>query len=182
MPDEYLIPDDVRITGNLDVEGLIPTHISAAEEVYAATDARFFGELGLPASQGFTDLATGSTTIDLVTETVFGVSKQVVRHNDDFADGATTSEIALTAQNWTDINAFGASYGGVARLDTTDGASGFFSGLQANAAENPLATGNRRYGIQFNNNAGNLRLTESDNTGNNVTMDGTGGNQLILFD
>jgi len=57
-----------------------------------------------------------------------------------------------------------------------------FSGLQANAAENPLATGNRRYGILFDSAAGNLRLIEADNTGNNVTMDGTGGNPLVTFD
>ncbi len=152
------------------------------QETFASSNVRFFGELALPAAQGWTDTATGIATIDLVTQTVFGEVKQVVRHNDDTGGGATTSEIILTAQNWIDINLFGASYSGTARLDTVDGVNGFFSGLQANAAENPLATGNRRYGIQFNSNAGNLRLTESDNTGNNVTMDGTGGNPLITFD
>jgi len=60
--------------------------------------------------------------------------------------------------------------------------SDFFSGLQANSAENPLATGNRRYGVLFDNSGGNLRLREADNTGNAVIMDGTGGNPLITFD
>ena len=152
------------------------------QETFASTNVRFFGELALPAAQGWTDVATGSATIDLVTQTVFGEVKQVVRHNDDFTNGSTTSSIALTSQNWTDIDAFGASYSGISRLDTTDGASGFFGGLQANAAENPLATGNRRYGILFNSDAGDLRVTEADNTGNNVTMDGTGGNPLVTFD
>ena len=158
-------------------------HLAIARETYASTNARFFGELGLPASQQtWIDTAAGSATIDLVTQLVFGKSKQVVRHNDDVADGSTTSQIDLTAQNWTDINAFGASFGGVARLDTVNGANGFFTGLQANAAENPIDGANRRYGIIINNNAGNLRLIEADNTGNNLTMDGTGGNPLILFD
>jgi len=154
-----------------------------AIEEFANTNNRFFGELGLPASQQtWADLVTGSATIDLVTETVFGISKQVVRHNDDVSNGSTTSQISLTAQNWTDINAFGASFSGVHRLDTVDGTSGFFSGLQADAFENPIDGANRRYGIIFDNNAGNLRLIEADNTGNNVTMNGTGGNPTIAFD
>ena len=152
------------------------------QETFASSNVRFFGELALPAAQGWTDTATGSATIVLVTETVFGEVRQVVRHDDNVTDGATTSEIALTAQNWTDINAFGASYGGTARLNTAQGGSGFFSGLQANAAENPLVTGNRRYGIFFDNNAGNLRLGFPDVGGGDVTLDGTGGNPLISFD
>ena len=153
------------------------------QETFASTNVRFFGELALPAAQGWTDTATGIATIDLVTQTVFGEVKQVVRHNDDTGGGSTTSKITLTAQNWIDVNNFGASYSGTTRLDTVDGVNGFFSGLQANAAENPLATGNRRYGILFNSDAGNLRLIEADNNpGNSVTMDGTGGNPLITFD
>ena len=152
------------------------------QETFASSNVRFFGELALPAAQGWTDLPTGPATIDLVTQIVFGESKQVVRHNDDTGTGSTTSQITLTTQNWIDIDAFGASYGGTARLDTVDGGSGFFSGLQANAAENPLATGNRRYGILFGSNAGSLQLKEADNTGNVVIMDGTGGNPAVLFD
>jgi len=153
-----------------------------AQEVFASINVRFFGEFGVPQDQGWTDTATGIATIDLQDQTVFGVLKQVVRHNDNTGGGSTTSKIALTAQNWIDINNFGASYSGISRLDTINGASGFFSGLQANSAENPLATGNRRYGILFDNNAGNLRIIEADNNpGNSVTMDGTGGNPSILF-
>jgi len=154
-----------------------------AQETFASTNVRFFGELALPAAQGWTDTATGIATIDLVTQTVFGEVKQVVRHNDNTGGGSTTSKIILTAQNWIDVNNFGASYSGTARLDTVNGVNGFFSGLQANAAENPLATGNRRYGILFSSDAGNLKLIEADNNpGNSVTMDGTGGNPLVPFD
>jgi len=116
-----------------------------AQETFASTNVRFFGELALPTAQGWTDVATGSATIDLQTQLVFEETKQVVRHNDDFTNGSTTSSISLTSQNWTDINAFGAVYSGTSRLDTTDGAGGFFAGLQVNTAENPLTTGNRRW-------------------------------------
>lgn len=152
-----------------------------AQETFASTNVRFFGELALPATQGWTDIATGSATIDLQTQLVFDVSKQVIRHNDNVTNGSTTSKITLTTQNWTDVNNFGASYSGTSRLDTVSGSSGFFSGLQANAAENPLASGNRRYGIFFDNLLGNLRLGEPDG-GVAVVLDGTGGNPLILFD
>jgi len=152
------------------------------QETFASTNVRFFGELALPAAQGWTDTATGSAAIVLVTETVFGEVRQVVRHSDNVTDGATTSKITLTSQNWVDINAFGASYGGTARLNTAQGGNGFFSGLQANAAENPLTTGNRRYGFFFNSNAGNLRASEPDPPATTVTFDGTGGNPLISFD
>jgi len=90
------------------------------QETFASTNVRFFGELGVPAAQGWTDTATGIATIDLVTQTVFGEVKQVVRHNDDTTGGSTTSKITLTAQNWIDVDAFGASYSGTTRLDTTD--------------------------------------------------------------
>lgn len=155
-----------------------------AQETFASTNVRFFGELALPGVQGWTDTATGSATIDLFGDIdVFGEVKQVVRHNDNATDGSTTSQIALTALNWIFINNNGASYSGISRLDTNQGGSGFFAGLQANAAENPLATGNRRYGILFANDAGNLKVTDvGAGGGGTVTFDGTGGKPRILFD
>jgi len=159
-----------------------PTGQTAAQDAFTSTNARFFGELGQPSTQGWTESATGSSTIDLVDENVFGVVKQVVRANDNVSDGLIKITIALTAQNWIDINDFGASYSGISRLDTDDGSLGFFSGLQADAAENPLATGNRRYGFNFLDDAGNLKVAEADAGGTSITFDGTGGNPLILFD
>jgi len=151
-----------------------------AQETFSSTNVRFFGELGLPASQGWTDIATGIASIDLQDQDVFGVLKQVVRHNDNTGGGSTTSQITLTTQNWLDIQAFGASYSGLSRLDTVSGSSGFFGGLQADAAENPQASGNRRYGIIFDDSGGNIRLL--DIGAGTVILDGTGGNPLILFD
>jgi len=154
------------------------------QETFASKNVRFFGELALPATQGWSDTATGIATIDLFGDPdVFGEAKQVVRHNDDTAGGSTTSQIALTALDWIFINNNGASYSGVSRLDTTQGSNGFFVGLQANAAENPLATGNRRYGITFANDAGNLKVTDAGaGGGGTVTFDGISGRPHILFD
>lgn len=157
--------------------------IVTAVEEFAASDDRFFGELGLPAGQnGWQEAASGSATVDLQTEVVFGDSKQVVRLNDDVTDGTAQSLLPLTVQNWLDINTFGASYGGTARLDSVNGDSGFFSGLQANIAENPIDTEDRRYGLFFSNTGGFLQLLEPDNNTNIVIMDGTDGNPIILFD
>lgn len=148
---------------------------------FLATDARFFGELGVPNDQaGWVDVVTGPATITLDAQDVFGETKDVVKHFDD-GSGSTNSQFALSAQKWISINDFGASYGGVSRLDTVDGANGFFTGLQANAAENPLATGNRRYGINFADDGGGfLRATPPGAAA--VVMDGTLGNPKILFD
>ncbi len=148
---------------------------------FLATDARFFGEAGVPNDQaGWVDIATAPATITLDTQLVFKETKDVVKHFDDGAQ-STNSQFALSAQNWIDINDFGASYGGVSRLDTVDGANGFFTGLQANAAENPLATGNRRYGIAFADDGGGfLRATPPGAAA--VVMDGTLGNPKVLFD
>lgn len=171
----------VNNNGKIETDG-IPI-FTVVGETFASTNARFFGELGLPKTQSWTDTETGSATIDLVDDNVFGTIKQVVKHNDDVTNGSTTSQFSLSAQNWSDINTFGdASFSGITRLDTTNGDNGFFSGLQADAVENPLATGNRRYGILFDNNGGNLRVTESDTGGTTVTFDGTGGNPLVTFD
>ena len=175
--------DDSGVAQTITKDNFLKDVPTVAIEEFANTDARFFGELGLAAGQQtWVDIATGSATIDLVTENVFGESKQVIRHNDNVADGSTTSQISLTAQDWIDINTFGAPFGGTARLDSFNGGNGFFSGLQADAAENPLVTGDRRYGILFDDQSGKLRLIEADKTSNNVAMDGTGGNPLVAFD
>ncbi len=147
---------------------------------FLATDARFFGEAGVPNDQaGWVDTATAPATITINTQEVFDQTKDVVKHFDD-GSGATNSDFALSAQNWVDINTFGASYGGVSRLDTVDGANGFFTGLQANAAENPLATGNRRYGVIFADSGGFLQATPIGGVA--VVMNGTAGNPKVLFD
>jgi len=153
---------------------------TVATEKFANTDARFFGELGVPNDQaGWVDAATGPATITIDTQQVFKIIRDVVKHFDD-GSGSTSSAFALSAQNWIDINDFGASFGGVSRLDTVDGTSGFFTGLQADAAENPLATGNRRYGITFNSSGGFLQVIPVGDAG--AVMNGTAGNPTVLFD
>ncbi len=143
-------------------------------------NARFFGELGLPDLQTWTIFVTGSATVDLIPDIVFGEAKDVVKINDNVADGLVIIAKALTANDWLDIEEFGASYGGVSRLDTDDGINGFFSGLQANSAENPLGTGNRRYGLYFQSDGGYLQADVLG--GLTITFDGLSGRDLILFD
>lgn len=142
------------------------------------TDVRFFGELGVPSStgNGWIDTATGSTLISIVNQDVFGTFQDVVKHDDNVTNGSTTSQITLTAQNWSDINAFGASYSGISRLDTVNGANGFFSGLQDDVPD-------KRYGITFSNSGGKLRLNAADGADPfDVIMDGTSGNPTVNFD
>ncbi len=143
-------------------------------------DARFFGELGLPDLQAWTIFVFGPATVDLVPDVVFGFTKNVVKLNDDVSDGLVKVEKVLTTDDWLNIEEFGASYGGVSRLDTDDGIS-VFSGLQANSNENPLGTGHRRYGIYFKK-SGDFLNIEEVRSGYNITFDGVDDRQLILFD
>jgi len=166
---------------NSSEDGLDLTEVESSISIsFANFCARFFGELGLPDLQTWTEIATGSGTVDLVPDIVFGEAKDVVKLNDNTANGLVQVFKALTAADWLDIEAFGASYGGVSRLDTDDGSEGFFSGLQANASENPLGDGNKRYGLFFNSNGGNLQVDVLG--GLTFTFDGLSGRDLILFD
>ena len=136
--------------------------------------------MGLPNLQTWTETATGSETVDLVSDTVFGEVKDVVKINDNVSNGLCSINKELTADNWLEIEEFGASYGGVSRLDTDDGINGFFSGLQADNAENPLSNGHKRYGLYFNSDGGNLQAVVLG--GLSITFDGLSGRDLILFD
>lgn len=165
----------------LKLENYSLTATTEALEKFANTDARFFAELGVPNDQaGWVDVAIAPATITIVTQELFGQTRKVVKHFDD-GSSSTSSKFALSVQKWASINTFGASFGTVSRLDTVDGANGFFTGLQANATENPLLTGNRRYGIIFNSSGmGFLQITPIGDAG--VVMNGTAGNPKILFD
>lgn len=153
----------------------------AVSELFANFNVRFFGELGLPNLQTWNVFASGSATVDLVSDTVFGEVKDVVKINDNVSNGLAQVEKALTALDWLNIEEFGASYGGVCRLDTDDGSGGFFSGLQADGPENPINAEHRRYAIYFKKDGDYLNIEEV-RSGNNMTFDGASGRQLILFD
>ncbi len=161
--------------------------LNTVTESFAATNERFFGDLGLPQDQStvWTDLAGGDATIDIQTDTVFGVSKQVVRYNDDVTNGSCSSRAILTFQNWVDIDAFGASFGGISRCDTITGAGGFFSRIGASASTNPAnpGTAGRLAFLAQDDGSGDLKLTSLNGVfQGSVTMDGTGGNPQIDFD
>lgn len=143
--------------------------------------ARFFGEKGLPNLQTWTHSTSGSATIDLVPDIVFGEQKNVVKLNDNVSNGLCSVSKTLTAADWLNIEAFGASYGGVSRLDTDNGTS-VFSGLQVNQAEHPQGVGNRRYGLYLKKDGDFLKIEEVGNVTNNLTFDGVDDRPLILFD
>lgn len=182
-PDTYVDQAGKFPVVNSTENGLVFTEVESSTSIlFDNFDFRFFGELGLPNLQTWTETVTGSATVDLVPDTVFGESKNVVKINDDVTNGFAGVNKALTLEYWEDIQSFGASYGGVSRLDTDNGSEGFFSGLQADAPENPLDAINRRYGMIFKKDGDYLKLEEVGNITNNITFDGLSGRERILFD
>jgi len=108
---------------------LLDTEVVTKTESFANFNARFLGEVGKPSENTPAWTDDNPTQIATVTDTVFGVSKQVVKANQVVAfAGGTGAQLPLVAADWTNINSFGVSYGGTVRLDTTNSA-GFFMGL-----------------------------------------------------
>ncbi|MCK5615463.1 hypothetical protein KAR91_77080, partial [Candidatus Pacearchaeota archaeon] len=198
---EFVVANAVASTNSITVNGVIfspgeaqkyiwdgsawtiVTGIESSTTIFFENfDLRFFGELGLPDFQTWTITTTGSALVLMAGDIVFGEIKNVVKIYDNFVNGLASIGKSLSLSLWEDIRDFGASYGGVSRLDTLNGDQGFFSGLQADAAENPLGTGNRRYGVYFEFDGGYLKIVEAQNTSNNMLFDGLDGRDLILFD
>ena len=142
--------------------------------------ARFVGVFGTPAQNvpPWTEVASVGEII-IVNESVFGVQRDVVKFIDDDG-GITSSELALDAQNWQDIFDFGASFGGIFRKDTVDNGR-FFAGCGVAAAENPAATGDRRYGVSALK-GGDFVELDSPDSAFNVILNGLNGVPKILFD
>ncbi len=165
--DTYLSTQGIRTLFDTEVE---VTKI----ESFANFNARFLGEVGKPSSNTPVWTETDPAQITLVTETVLGISRQVVKFQDNTALAAGAAIVLVTA-DWTNINSFGASYGGTIRLDTID-SSGFFLGLQDNDVD-------KRYGILVKNNGGFVQLDAPDGGDPfNITLDGLSGRPKILFD
>ncbi len=165
--DTYLSTQGIRT--------LLDTEVVTKTESFDNFNARFLGEVGKPSVNTpiWTETDPGGK-ITLITETVLGTSRQVVKFVDDHA-GLTGTEIPLVTADWTNINSFGASYGGIIRLDTID-SSGCVLLLQDNDVD-------KRYGIAFKNNGGFLRLDAADSADPfDLILDGLGGRPKILFD
>ena len=166
--DTYLSTQGIRT--------LLDTQVVTKTESFDNFNARFLGEVGKPSENTPAWTELNPTQVTTVIDTVFGVSKQVVKANQLASfSGGTGAELTLNGADWTNINAFGASYGGIVRLDTINSA-GFFMGLQDDAPD-------KRYGISVSNLGGFVRLNSPD-TGDpfDITLDGLSGRPKVLFD
>ena len=167
--DTYLSTQGIRTLFDTEVE-------VTKSESFDNFNARFLGEVGKPSENtpGWTEL--NPTQVTTVIDTVFGVTKQVVKANQLASfSGGTGAELSLTATDWANINSFGASYGGTVRLDTTNSA-GFFMGLQDDVVD-------KRYGISVSNLGGFIRLNSPDGGDPfDITLDGLSGKPKVLFD
>jgi len=120
--DTYLSTQGIRTLFDTEVE-------VTKSESFDNFNARFLGEVGKPSENTPAWTDDNPTKVTTVIDTVFGVSKQVVKANQVVAfAGGTGAQLPLVAADWTNINSFGASYGGTVRLDTTNSA-GFFMGF-----------------------------------------------------
>ena len=168
-------PDTDTYLSTQGIRTLLDTEVITKIESFTNFNARFLGEVGKPVDNTPTWIEDEPTRITLVTETVLGISRQVVKFKDDTAASGVGAEIALVTADWTNINSFGASYGGTLRLDSVDD-GGFFIGLQDNDVD-------KRYGILLANVGGFVNLNAPD-AGDpfNITLDGLSGRPKVLFD
>lgn len=166
--DTYLSTQGIRTLFDTEVE---VTRIESFDNF----NARFLGEVGKPVDNTPAWVEDEPTRITLVTETVLGISRQVVKFKDDTAASAVGAEIALVTADWANINSFGASYGGTMRMDSIDD-GGLFVGLQDNDVD-------KRYGFNILNSGGFAKFNSPDSGSPfSITLDGLGGRPKILFD
>jgi hypothetical protein len=155
-----------------------------AIESFSNTDARFFGELGLPNTQtGWTTTATGiGNTITLVNDDVFGVPQNVVRYEIANNPGEVTSARPLSPQEWTNILNFGASYSGVSRLSYDINTQSIFAGMGFSADNDPRNGTNirSRVGVYILEN-GTYTVIRLDGQ-TDIVLDGLEGRPKVLTD
>lgn len=137
-------------------------------------DARFFSGFGLADTQGWVITANIPATVTIVTETVDGIPQAVHKLFDD-GSGIATVGRALTAEDWTNIFALDASFGGPIRLDSTAGDNGCFWGLGCLAADSPDSSPDkRRFGINAVKSATTNELRVFGTDGNTMDVDVAG--------
>ena len=149
------------------VDGLISGAITTNVIAPTYDEYRFFGEIGSPLIQGFTE--PGAAT-DISPQLFEGTNINTVRLNDN--DGSIYSaDRTLTAADWQKISDDGGCMAALSKLDATNGSEGFFMGLQCDAADSPDASLlNRRWGIRVTKNpaTNELLLTVTDTGASNV--------------
>lgn len=157
----------------------VPT---VAIEEFASTDAMFDSELGLPATQGWTDTEINTGTITLISDVVFGVQKNVIKYSILASGDTTKSELALTPANWTSNLTNGFSFRGEGCRITEDiSTQSIFSGMGFSAANDPRPTSiQSRVGIFISENGTNTTITLDGQSA--VVLDGTLGKPLVPKD
>ena len=155
----------------------IPVTVNFDQEVQdfnlTGFQARFFGSVGVPNVN--TPAWTHTTTNKITTQSqnVLGVQKTVVKFQDDINNGLVSAQIPLDSSNWSDINAYGATFSGTFRMETGPGGEGgFFTGLQDDAVD-------KRYGVLHEIVNGKVRIRVVDGGSFSVTLDGLGGRPNI---
>lgn len=138
-------------------------------------DARFFSELGLASGQNWNIVTSGSASITIVNDTVFGVPQDVHKLNDNTSGGIASATLPLVAQDWTNIFNWDASYSGTVKLDPVDGDEGCFLGLGCLAADSPDASPDkRRFGLNCKKSLTTNELRVFATDGNTLDVDVTG--------
>jgi len=152
-----------------------------ATEEFASTNARFFGELGLPGGQGWTDTTNLTGTIALFSDTVFGVDKDVIRYDIPLSSDSAKSELALSAADWLNILQFGASYSGVCRITKDINTQSIFSGMGFSPVNDPRPSSiESRVGVFISVNATHTTIRLDGQS--TIVLDGLSGRPLVLKD
>jgi len=153
-----------------------------ATEEFAATEATFNAELGLPSAQGFTDTEINTGTITLISDTVFSVQKNVIKYTILASGDTTKSEIPVTAANWISNLTNGFSFRGEGCRITEDiSTQSIFSGTGFSAANDPRPTSiQSRVGIFISEDGTNTTITLDGQS--TVILDGTAGKPLVPKD
>lgn len=152
-----------------------------ATEEFANTNARFFSELGLPATQGWTDTETVNGTITIFADNVFGTQKDVIQYDVPASGDVVKSEIPLTANDWINILTFGMSYSGICRITKDIDTQSIFSGAGFSPGNDPRPSSiESRVGVFISVDATHTTIRLDGQTV--VVLDGTGGTPEVLKD
>lgn len=151
-------------------------------EEFAATEASFNSELGLPAAQGFTDSTAGAGTITLVSQNVFGVQKDTIKYNVPGDGDSAKSELALSGEDWDFMLANGFSFRGEGCKIVEDiNTQSIFSGAGFSVARDPRPSSiQSRVGVFISEDGTNTTIRLDGQTV--VALDGAGGIPLVPKD
>jgi len=163
------------------IEGIIEVApgMKMAQETFASKNVRFFGELGLPASQtGWSEDGTGPIT--LASDSVFGITKNVVKCFSTTGN-VTRAKSPVTGADWDNILAFGASFSGITRITEDINTNSIFAGIGFSSVNDPRSSSiESRAGMFISVDATHTTLRLDGLA--TIILDGAGGRPLVLKD